>query len=773
MEGFMKKWFFLLLAVLIIVVLVSFFNNFSNSKTISANVNQKKIMSLYPAYIIKDRIKKWGYINDKGRFIIKPQYDSAEDFMTNGLAKVSLKGRFGIIDKAGENIVGFYYSDINNFRNGVAIAHNYININSYRYFIINESGKIIFENSNLISEFSDGLSAFTKNLGNGKTSCGYVDKSGKVVIDPQYEIAGDFVNGKALVRIGKGTYGIINNKGSILKKLYYDNLYSLRDDVICYSQKDDNGYDKYGFICTDGKVLISAKFTWAARYYEEEPKFHNGLAIVSLEDDSGLEYGLINKKGEYIIPPKHGYISEIGNGLYSVSEGNTYLYGNDYRNWKKAIFDGHGRKLTDFKYYDIKLINDNEVSVTDDKETYIINKNGKESNLFKKFKGAGFFNKLDKLYKLEIDGNLYYFNTSGKEIWRSDNTFDIGKELKVERHIFRSNRFTIINYPQVRGGLKKNLLNMINSKLKQNFIGSIKVSKNEKGIDAQDVSVDFNAEINKDLLIITYYKTDYPIGNDDYIPDEQELQFDIDLKDGTFYNLHDLFKKGTLYKKTLVDKIRNKMVRYNKLTGRNLYAADRNDLDIGNLEIKKDAIYIYYSPCKVTPDAEGASGFSVPYKDIMSIIDINGKLWNSFDKDVSGKLFSEEMQDISVAERANINETIKGYEKQIINAINKEDFKLVKPWLLEGSSLYNSQESSVKKLYAKGIKEKFIGCAIEKIEKDKDIGLYNFYVSEKILVKYPGKNYIPVQYKWIYTAEASNENGIKYQLVYKEKWNNN
>lgn len=763
----MKKRFFLTLAVLIIVVLVSFLNNFSNPKAISTNVNQKKIMSLYPAYIMKGRIKKWGYINDKGKFIIKPQYDSAEDFMSNGLTKVSLKGRLGIIDKAGKTIVGCHYSNINNFRNGVAIAYNYTDTYSSRYFIINESGKILFENSNTISEFSDGLAAFTISLGNGKFSCGYVDKTGKVVIKPKYEYAGDFVNGKALVNISKGIYEIINNKGTILKKLYFDHLYSLGDDVIGYdngiANDDVSGLEKYGFICTDGKVLMSAKFTIDLSRYEE-PKFHNGLAIVSIYDGLRVEYGLINKKGEYIIPPKYGNISEISRGLYSVSVDYAEQYINDDSYWKKAIFDEHGRKLSDFKYYDIKLMNDNEISVTDDTGTYIINKNGRASNLFKKFKGAGFFNKLDKLYKLELDGNLYYYNTSGKEIWRSDNSFDVGKGLKIEEHIFRSNRFTIVYYPQIRGCLRKNLQNKINSKLKQKFISSIKASKKEKYIDFHDINVGFNAEINKNLLIVTYYKSDYPVG-EDYIPDDQETEFDIDLKDGTFYNLHDLFKQGTNYKKILIDKIRNKMVRFNKLTGMGEYAADKKDLDIGNLGIGKDVLYIYYPSFVVTPEVDGPSEFFIPYKDIMSIIDTNGKLWNSFDKDISGKLYSKEMQDISDEERANINKTMKGYEKQIINAINKKDFNLVKPWIREGSSLYDSQESSVKKIYAKGIKEKFVGFTIEKIEQDKDTGLCNFYVSEKVLVKYPGKDYIPELYKWIYTAL---ENGDEYELVYKE-----
>jgi hypothetical protein len=43
----------------------------------------------------------WGYINRKGDFVIKPQFQKAEPFY-HGLAQVFLNGQEGYIDKSGQ-----------------------------------------------------------------------------------------------------------------------------------------------------------------------------------------------------------------------------------------------------------------------------------------------------------------------------------------------------------------------------------------------------------------------------------------------------------------------------------------------------------------------------------------------------------------------------------------------------------------------------------------------------------------------------------------------
>ena len=82
---------------------------------------------------------------------------------------------------------------------------------------------------------------------------GFIDKTGKLVIDPQFDGAGNFAEGLARVSIG----------------------------------------NKWGFIDKTGKYVINPQFDGAGNFAE-------GLACVKL----GNKIGWINKTGKYIWGPK-------------------------------------------------------------------------------------------------------------------------------------------------------------------------------------------------------------------------------------------------------------------------------------------------------------------------------------------------------------------------------------------------------------------------------------------------------------------------------------
>jgi hypothetical protein len=45
---------------------------------------------------------KWGYIDQAGDWVIKPQFDWADSFSDNGLASVEFNGKYGYIDQSGD-----------------------------------------------------------------------------------------------------------------------------------------------------------------------------------------------------------------------------------------------------------------------------------------------------------------------------------------------------------------------------------------------------------------------------------------------------------------------------------------------------------------------------------------------------------------------------------------------------------------------------------------------------------------------------------------------
>lgn len=115
----------------------------------------------------KDNGGKWGY-KQFGEWIIKPRFDAADVF-SEGLAAVSLVGKWGYIDKNGSGTIPFKYEKCGTFVDGLAKAKLY-----------------------------------------GKW--GYIDKTGEIIIPFTFVTASDFVNGFAQVSFN-GKNGLIDKTG--------------------------------------------------------------------------------------------------------------------------------------------------------------------------------------------------------------------------------------------------------------------------------------------------------------------------------------------------------------------------------------------------------------------------------------------------------------------------------------------------------------------------------------------------------------------------------
>lgn len=64
--------------------------------------------SLFPASLQTIDGTEWGYINDRGEWVIKPQYEYAAQFQSNGYAVVQVNGHSGMIDLTGRQVVPLY-----------------------------------------------------------------------------------------------------------------------------------------------------------------------------------------------------------------------------------------------------------------------------------------------------------------------------------------------------------------------------------------------------------------------------------------------------------------------------------------------------------------------------------------------------------------------------------------------------------------------------------------------------------------------------------------
>ncbi|MFT5860416.1 MAG: hypothetical protein ACI865_002529 [Flavobacteriaceae bacterium] len=119
-----------------------------------------------------------GFINAKGREIIKPQFAWAYDFHS-GRAAVYNGDKWGFIDTTGTLVIPFLYDQVRNYNEGLSIVAIGQNTNKDRWGIINKSGNYILEPTyDELHVFKDGLAkAFINGQGTG-----FVNKKGKEVI---------------------------------------------------------------------------------------------------------------------------------------------------------------------------------------------------------------------------------------------------------------------------------------------------------------------------------------------------------------------------------------------------------------------------------------------------------------------------------------------------------------------------------------------------------------------------------------------------------------
>ena len=118
---------------------------------------------------------------------------------------------------------------------------------------------------------------------------GYIDRTGKIVIKPQFDLTFSFSEGLASVKIG----------------------------------------DKYGYIDKTGKIVINPEF-------DDAEEFSEGLAKVKIElfgkelsrkiGGSFGNWGYIDRKGSYIIKPQFYRASSFSEGLANVEKvANVFL----------------------------------------------------------------------------------------------------------------------------------------------------------------------------------------------------------------------------------------------------------------------------------------------------------------------------------------------------------------------------------------------------------------------------------------------------------------
>lgn len=570
----------------------------------------QRLINLYVAEVKTVQGEKWGFIDDKGNFIIEPKYDYAYDFQENGLAIVQVGNLYGIINPKGEYIVPPKYGGINQFSEGRAIV-----VDKDNFKVIDESGKEITKGKyNFIGSYNYGRAVFgIINTASGKELYGYLDREGKEVIPAKYENSNDFKDGKALVKIKDNSHGLIGLQGELLNSYSYYYVGSFGEGFLAFQQKPDGNY---GYIDEKGNVIIKPQYTMAL-------PFREGRAVINTSDGVENEYGLIDKTGKYIIKPQYNDINQLGENRVAVGkalDGIKPFLGSKY-----AIADTNGRFLTDFIYYNISNYDKGYASAYDNINTFFIDKAGNIARNFPIIKGRGTLSFIGNLIKASIDNRLAYYDKNGKLVWKQNTIVKLNDIYTVREEKFKPNKDYLVYFPQVDGMKNMTIEKQVNDRLK--VLSQVKYIKPDEQLDYTydgDFSIEFFA---KNLLVLQLYGYQYYFGAAHGMPTKNYPH--IDLVTGRFYELKDLFKKNSDYVKVLSNIIGEQIKndpQYDYVFPDSYKGIAPNQ----PFYVDDSALYIYFAPYEIGPYAAGFPTFKIPYKEIMNIIDTNGDFWRSF-----------------------------------------------------------------------------------------------------------------------------------------------
>jgi hypothetical protein len=299
-----------------------------------------------PAVLLARIGDKWGIIDKKGAFVVTPQFDDLGPFDDNGHAIAAVGGKWGLIDRQGKFVVDPQFDSISGdfadggvtyFHDGLAPAQS-----GDKWGYIDSSGKwVITPQFASANSFGDGGLAGVEiggqpvaveaqanamsDSGNYSDDAlmsndalepavepvpvqsrwGYIDKTGKIAVQPQFDYAGKFSgSGLAPVKMGE-VWGFVDRTGAIKinpQYTYATDFIEGPGGWLARVASADGGNAnpwRWGAIGKDGAVKIQPQFTELGAFDS------GGHAVVKV----GENYGLLDGAGKLVVNPLYSRLS--------------------------------------------------------------------------------------------------------------------------------------------------------------------------------------------------------------------------------------------------------------------------------------------------------------------------------------------------------------------------------------------------------------------------------------------------------------------------------
>ncbi len=302
-------------------------------------------------YLSFEENGKKGVMDRHGNIIVPAKYDQVRDVTADGYAALRVGNEYIKTDSTGRRVDGridlsnlnedrFYRNGNQNFPGGyITISGDTIISRGFTYPHYSESHRTPDGYDRELQRFYEGRAVVSGKERWFKRQ-GYIDLNGNLVVDTIYDIAFNFKEGRAKVKLN-GKYGFIDKNGNQITDIKYDQAcyyYGGRAQVMLngkcgyidlegnevipliydYWQTEQfscfkNGFvrvrinEKFGILDRNGKAITPVK-------YDDIKPFENKRAVVKLDD----KYGVIDENGNEVIPPVYDALYRLDQYTFNI-----------------------------------------------------------------------------------------------------------------------------------------------------------------------------------------------------------------------------------------------------------------------------------------------------------------------------------------------------------------------------------------------------------------------------------------------------------------------
>lgn len=226
--------------------------------------------------------EQYAYCDLTGKIVIDAQFDAARAFQC-GIAVVSLVGRLGAINEAGEMLLPAQYDYIDISANG-----DILTVNSEGASLWSPSGKLLFDFSG--EQLSAAFAGDYATIYTGENLLVY-DRNGKERLCLAAD-ASVYAGLEGQLVISEGSWG--------------ESCVYLNGTDLCYQNLYPLGY-------ADGKAVYAFMDVRTAKY------MNNLLGEAQLSADmNSARYGIVNAKGEMLLPAVYSEIEYLADNRFLV-----------------------------------------------------------------------------------------------------------------------------------------------------------------------------------------------------------------------------------------------------------------------------------------------------------------------------------------------------------------------------------------------------------------------------------------------------------------------